>query len=146
MLEEYELRRVQSPEDWVAYHRIRRAILFEARGRSDYNENRPEERDPNNHPLLLLFNGVYIGTLRLDYVAPNLGGIRLFAIDKAFQRKGHGKHFLVLLEKRATSLGITTFEVNSAPEAASYWRRQGFEMIDNAREFPLLRREVARKS
>jgi N-acetylglutamate synthase-like GNAT family acetyltransferase len=146
MLERYELRRVQSQEDWVAYHRIRRTILFEARGRFDYNENGPDERDPDNEPLLLLFNGIYIGTVRLDYVAPNLGIIRLFAIDRPFQRQGHGQCFLSLLEGRATNLGMTTFEANAAPEAVSYWLQQGFELIDGVREFPLLRRTVIRRS
>jgi GNAT superfamily N-acetyltransferase len=142
MLDEYELRQVVSPADWEAYHRIRRTVLFEGRGRFDYNENVPDERSPNNQSLLLLYRGKYIGTVRLDYVAPDLGIIRLFAIDRPFQRAGHGQNFLSLLENHATSHGIKNLEVNAAREAVSYWQQQGFRMIDEAREFPLLGREV----
>ena len=144
MLKEYELKRVVSQSDLEAYHRIRRVELFERRGRVGvYNEAHPDEREANNQPLLLLFEGRYIGTVRLDYVPPDLGIIRLFAIDGPVQRRGHGRNFLSLLESHAKSLGITAFEANSAPESVGFWRRQNFEMIDEAREFPLLRRQLS---
>lgn len=143
MLDDYELRRVASEADWRAYHRIRRIVLFEARGRFDYSENLPDERDPNNHPLVLLFKGEIIGTVRLDFVAPDLGIIRLFAIDQPLQRLGHGSNFLLLLAQYAAALGMTNFEANAAPEAVAFWQRKGFDLIDGAREFPLLRRRVA---
>jgi GNAT superfamily N-acetyltransferase len=139
---EYELRRVISKPDWEAYHRIRRTILFEARGRFDYNAEGPDERHPDNQPLLLLFKSNYIGTVRLDYVAPDIGIIRLFAIDRPFQRCGHGSNFLSLLAKHAAAFGVNIFEANAAPEAVAFWQRKGFKLIDGAREFPLLRREV----
>ena len=143
MLNEYELRQLVSQSDWQAYHRIRRTELFERRGRVGvYNETHPDEHEANNRPFLLLFEGHYIGTVRLDYVPPDLGIIRLFAIDGPVQRLGHGRNFLSLLEGRAKSLGIATFEANSAPEAVGFWRQQSFEMIDEAREFPLLRRRL----
>jgi N-acetylglutamate synthase-like GNAT family acetyltransferase len=143
MVREYELRRVTSPADWEAYHRIRRTILFEARGRIGiYDENGPDERHPDNQSLLLLYNGTYIGTVRLDCAWPDLGVIRLFAIDAPFQRVGHGKRFVSVLSEHAARLGLTAFEVNSAPEAVGFWQRQGFNLIDGTREFPLLQRAV----
>jgi N-acetylglutamate synthase-like GNAT family acetyltransferase len=144
MLKGYELRQVVSQSDWEAYHRIRRTELFERRGKVGvYNETHPDERDANNRPLLLLFEGRYIGTVRLDYIPPNLGIIRLFAIDGPVQRLGHGRNFLSLLESHAKSLGITTLEANSASEEVGFWRQQSFEMIDETREFPLLRRQLS---
>jgi N-acetylglutamate synthase-like GNAT family acetyltransferase len=144
MLKEYELRQVISQLDWEAYHRIRRTEIFESRGRVGvYNETHQDEHEANNQPLLLLFEGRYIGTVRLNYVPPDLGIIRLFAIDGPVQRLGHGRNFLSLLESHAKSFGIATFEANSAPEAVGFWRQQSFEMIDEAREFPLLRRQMS---
>ena len=143
MLPHYELRPVTSAADWEAYHRIRRTILFEARGRVGiYNENGPDERHPNNQSLLLLNNGDYIGTVRLDCVLPDLGILRLFAIDAPFQRAGHGEAFLSIVSAHAAGLGLKIFEVNAAPEAVAFWQRQGFQVIDGAREFPLLQRDV----
>jgi GNAT superfamily N-acetyltransferase len=143
MLKEYELRHVVSGSDWEAYHRIRRTVLFELRGRFGiYNENGPDERHPGNQPLLLLYRNDYIGTVRLDSAGSGLSIIRLFAIDQPLQRQGHGTNFLALLASHATAYGMTAFEVNAAPEAVAFWRRTGFELIDGAREFPLLRRAV----
>ena len=107
-----------------------------------YNENLPDERNPKNQPLLLLYESKYIGTVRLDFVEPDLGIIRLFAIDQPFQRLDHGSNFLLLLAHHAAALGMNSFEANAAPEAVAFWQRTGFKLIDGAREFPLLRREV----
>jgi RimJ/RimL family protein N-acetyltransferase len=47
---ECELRAVQTGADWTAYHRIRRTVLFEARGRFGiYEENNPDDRTEGNH-------------------------------------------------------------------------------------------------
>ncbi len=83
---------VVDPQDWETYHRIRCAELFEARGRIGvYDPDRPEERAANHFPLLLKWNGRGIGTTRLDLRDHGLAVVRLVAITKAEQRKGHGR-------------------------------------------------------
>ena len=58
----YELVKVTIESDWRDYHLLRRQVLWEAMGRNGYDENRPGEYIPTNHPLLLKFDGRSIGT------------------------------------------------------------------------------------
>ena len=69
--------RVAHEADWRSYHAIRRVALWEERGLAGYDENRAEERLPNHHPLLLMFNGQGIGTTRLDDLRDGTGIVRL---------------------------------------------------------------------
>jgi ribosomal protein S18 acetylase RimI-like enzyme len=49
---------------------------------------------------------------------------------------------LSLLEERALTMGVAALEVNSAREAVGFYQRLGFQLIDDARESPLLRRRI----
>jgi len=62
----YELVEVARESDWRDYHTIRREVLWEARGRTSYNDRNRDEYLPANHPLLLRLHGRAIGTTRLD--------------------------------------------------------------------------------
>lgn len=62
----YDLVLVESAADQSAYHRIRRTVLFEARGRFDYIPDGPEEIKEQNLSLIFKFDGQAIGTVRLD--------------------------------------------------------------------------------
>lgn len=42
---------VRSETDWRRYHAIRREVLFERRGRSDYDDTRADERRPGVIPF-----------------------------------------------------------------------------------------------
>lgn len=57
----YELCLVENADDWAAYHRIRRTVLFEARGRFDYVTDGPEELKAENLSLLLKYREQPIG-------------------------------------------------------------------------------------
>lgn len=87
----YELRQVVDACDWASYHRIRRTVLFEARGRFGvYEENHPDERSDANRPLLLLFQGIPVCAVRLDRMSDGSGIVRLMAVEQSVQRRGHG--------------------------------------------------------
>jgi hypothetical protein len=49
----YRLVDVENEADWQAYHGIRRKVLWEARGRSNYDDRQPDEYRSNHYPLLL---------------------------------------------------------------------------------------------
>jgi hypothetical protein len=49
----YELVKVTSESDWRDYHSLRRQVLWEARGRSNYDDRHADEYLPTHHPLLL---------------------------------------------------------------------------------------------
>jgi ribosomal protein S18 acetylase RimI-like enzyme len=117
-IEQCELVRVVIPEHWDAYHRIRREVLFESRGRHGvYDRDHPDEFAQQNHPLLLIAAERPIGTARLDCDPNGRGTVRLVAVAGKDQRRGHGRTMMSLLELYAVKQGCTVLEVNSAPDA-----------------------------
>ena len=142
-LREYELRAVQSEADWSTYHRIRRTVLFEARGQFGvYNENNPDNRKEGNYPLLLAFQGDVVGVVRLDCDSGDVGIIRQLAIDGPAQGVGHGRVLLELLVARGIALGFRALEVNSDKQAVGFYQRFGFNLIHGEREYPLLQLSI----
>jgi GNAT superfamily N-acetyltransferase len=124
---EHELRTPATAADWEEYHRIRRTVLWEARGHFGvYNATHPDEVAPRNLPLLLVFRGVAVGAARLDRQPDGRGVIRRMAIDTHLQRQGHGRTLLNLLEQRARGLGISILEVNLAEDAVTFYRKAGY--------------------
>ena len=123
----YDLVKVTTESDWREYHAIRRHVLWEARGRSGYDDARPAEYAANNTPLLLKLNGRPIGTTRLDNLGDRRGVMRLVAIATEFQRRGHGRILSELVESYARRLGLKTLFVNADPEAVGYYKKMGWE-------------------
>src|SRR5436853_4048492 len=78
-------------EAWDAYHRIRRTILFEGRGRFGvYDPNRPDEYIAGHFPKILMCEAQYIGVVRID-VAGETAFLRRVAIDEPWQHQGFGR-------------------------------------------------------
>jgi len=75
----YRLVDVENEAGWHAYHAIRRSVLWEARGRSNYDDCHEGEYRPNRYPLLLKLAARSIGTTRLvwseDEIARSEAGI-----------------------------------------------------------------------
>jgi GNAT superfamily N-acetyltransferase len=125
---EFTLVDVVDQDDWRDYHHIRRTVLFDARGVSGYDANRPDEHSPTNHPLLLKHDGRdAVGTVRLDQRSAGGGITRLVAIRSDYQRRGLGRLMIGLVEPRALSLAIDTLYVSSAPDAVGFYERIGFQ-------------------
>ena len=123
----YELVVVTRPDDWEAYHAIRRVELFEARGRIGvYDADHPDDRAPNHFPLLLKWNGRGIATTRLDVRASGLAVVRLVAVVKAEQRKGHGRVLAARTEAFARDRGAIKLLVNAVADAVGFYERIGF--------------------
>jgi GNAT superfamily N-acetyltransferase len=123
----YEFTVVRLPEEWEAYHSIRCSELFEARGRIGvYDRDHPDDRPPNHHPLLLKWNGRGIATTRLDMREPGVAIVRLVAVVRAEQRKGHGRVLAVRTEAFARDRGVTKLRVNAAADAVGFYERIGF--------------------
>ncbi len=123
----YELAVVTRPEDWEAYHSIRRIELFEARGRMGvYDADHADDRAPNHFPLLLKWNGRGIATTRLDLRESGLAIVRLVAVVKAEQRKGHGHVLAARTEAFARDRGVIKLLVNAAADAVGFYERIGF--------------------
>lgn len=126
----YDLVLVESAADQSAYHRIRRTVLFEARGRFDYIPDGPEEIKEQNLSLIFKLDGQAIGTVRLDQKSDGRAIVRLVAIATDFQRRGHGTALLERVERLALSLGIRDLLVHSAPDAVGFYQKLGFSPFE----------------
>jgi N-acetylglutamate synthase-like GNAT family acetyltransferase len=124
---DYELIEVADENEWRDYHAIRREVLWEARGRTGYNNKHGDEYLPANHPLLLRLDGRAIGTTRLDDFGNGTGVVRLVAIVTDLQRRGHGRKLAEMVEAYARSRGMTRLFVNVAPDAVGYYEKLGWQ-------------------
>jgi N-acetylglutamate synthase-like GNAT family acetyltransferase len=120
--------KVVTESDWREYHSLRRHVLWEARGRSGYDDTRSEEYNGTNTPLLLKLNGRPTGTSRLDNLGDHKGVVWLVAIATDVQCKGHGRILSELVEDYARRLGLNTLFVNAAPDAVGYYEKMGWEV------------------
>ncbi len=114
------LTNVTNPEDWQAYHHIRRTVLFAGR---PYDDQHGDEYLLNNHPLLLQDHGKPLGVARLDNFGDGTAAVRLVAIAADQQGKGYGRLLDQQLCAYAQALGIKTIYVNAAPEAVNFYQK-----------------------
>ena len=122
---EHELRAPETDEDWLAFHAIRRKVLFENRGKDDYLENHPDDTKIGNHPLVLVHKGEVIGVVRVD-VSESQAWLRRVAIREDLQRQGHGKVLLQLAEKFAKTANCSEVRTNAAVESVGFYERCGY--------------------
>ena len=123
---QYELRGPVDTQEWNAFHAIRRRVLFENRGKGEtYLENHPDDSRPENHPLILVYQGDTIGVMRLD-VAGSFAWLRRLAIREDRQGRGHGRVLLQLAEALARKEGCTEIRTNAAIEAVGFYERCGY--------------------
>lgn len=147
----YELVEVSGPEDWAAYHDIRRQELFEARGRHGiYNPNYPDEYTADKHHYMLKLDGTPLGTTRLDVRGDGTAVFRLVAIAAPEQGKGHGRVLSQLVQERAQAFGARTLLVNAARTAIGYYEKTGWhrhewdvsELVDLASDCVQMRKQL----
>jgi GNAT superfamily N-acetyltransferase len=126
LMPDYELVKVETPAHWDSYHAIRRQVLFEARGLSNYDPNGPDERKQENLSLLLKFENMPVGTVRLDTRPDSTAIVRLVAIREDHQRRGHGSVLLRETEELARLLGVKELRVHAAPDAVVFYEKHGY--------------------
>src|SRR5262245_30003013 len=122
----YELVQVLTADEWRAVHDMRRAELFVHHPGIVYDENHPDDRTPRHFLFLLLLNGRAIGTARLDLAERGKGIMRMVAITRDEQRKGHGRVLQERFETFARGMGVADLYVNAARHAVGFYERMGF--------------------
>jgi GNAT superfamily N-acetyltransferase len=127
----YALRPVRSPQDWAAYHAIRRQAIFAALlpGQA-YDEHDRDEIAPGNFPHVLLRDGEIVGVVRIDLIGQSRAGLRLVGIRSDLQRQGHGRVLLKLAEDVARRLGATEIIINSHPASLAFYLANGYRQGD----------------
>lgn len=115
---------------WLHYHGIRKEELFIARGRGQlYNPRHPDESKQGHFPLLLLADGNPVGTVRLDHLpSPTIAtaAIRLVAITRKEQGKGHGRVLNERVEMLARNQGVSLLVVNAIHTAVGFYKKVGY--------------------
>lgn len=128
---DYELVDVRQPEDWAAFHAIRRVELFEAKGRFGvYNDAHPDDYADFARPFLLKHRGQALGTARLDLFDAKTAAVRLVAITAAAQGRGHGRVMEQMIADRARSFGMQILLVNAADTALGFYEKTGWHRFD----------------
>ncbi|MEN3208947.1 GNAT family N-acetyltransferase [Methylorubrum populi] len=128
----YSLVRVADPSDRQLYHAIRRSSLWEERGRTGYDDARPEELFPNHHSLLLKLDEAGIGTTRLDDLGNGTGIVRLVAITAPIRRNGHGRVLDARVANYARALGLCRLFVSAAADAEGFYSSTGWVRLTRA--------------
>lgn len=124
-----QLRPLATQADWDAYHAIREAELWEARGQSgSYDRAHPDEHAPGNHPMLLVDAGRPVGVVRIDVAGP-VAYLRRVAIAADVQGKGYGRQLLALAERFARQQGAVHIRSNVAPDAVGFYRKAGYREL-----------------
>jgi GNAT superfamily N-acetyltransferase len=138
----YSLRLVRAAEEWQAYHAIRREAIFDLLlpGQA-YDEHDEDEFKPAHLPHLLFRNEEAVGTVRIDLIDSSQAGLRLIAIRRDLQRRGHGAILLELAEQTAAACGRTEIVINSHPTALGFYLSNGYregEWLDAGPVPPML--------
>lgn len=122
----YELRLVETNDDWESWHAIRERVLWEARGEFGiYDRAHPSIRAPNHFPFLLLHNHVPVGAIAVE-VEESDAWLRRVAIVEEKQRRGHGRVMLELAFQEARQRGCTFARSNVATDAVGFYEKLGF--------------------
>jgi GNAT superfamily N-acetyltransferase len=110
------LRPTQSPQEWAAYHAIRRdAIFAPLLPEQAYDERDPDEFEPGNLPHVLIRDGEVVGTVRIDLIDETQAGLRLIGIRRDSQRQGLGAVLLELAERASRAFGRTEVVITAYP-------------------------------
>ena len=122
----YELRTPANDAEWSAYHRIRRAVLFDRRGQgASYDPSHPDEHAPGHHPLILWYNSEPLGVIRIDIDGPT-ATLRRVALREEHQGRGHGRVLLKMAEDFTRARGVRQLESHVDAGAVMFYERCGF--------------------
>ncbi|MEM7792142.1 MAG: GNAT family N-acetyltransferase [Verrucomicrobiota bacterium] len=124
---------LKSPEteaEWIAYHKIRRSILWEARGIFGvYSPAHPDEYEEENFPKLLIKDSEPVGVIRIDLdTSTHSAGFRRVAIIEEKQRKGLGSALMQLSEEFALTHGCDFFHANVSIDAIGFYEKIGYKL------------------
>lgn len=123
----YALRPVRSPQEWAAYHAIRRQAIFATLlpGQA-YDETDPDEVAPGNFPHVLLHDGEIVGVVRIDLIGPKPSRPSPGGHPERSPAARHGRVLLRLAQDAARRLGKTEIIINAPPTSLAFYLANGY--------------------
>jgi GNAT superfamily N-acetyltransferase len=124
-MEHYKLIEATTPEERGFVHNLRRAELFE-RKHVPYNPDHPANHAPGRFTLILKLGDKNIATASLDLLGNKTGAIRMVAVTKEEQRKGHGRILQETFEEFAKGKEVVKLFVNANKVATGFYEKLGY--------------------
>jgi GNAT superfamily N-acetyltransferase len=102
-------------------------VLWEARGRFDYDETHPDDYLASNIPLLLFSGPTAVATVRLDLLDDaTTAAFRRLAVVPERERQGYGRTLMEKAEAMAMERGRRFFTATVAKSAVPFWEKIGY--------------------
>ena len=145
----HKLRSPATDAEWLAYHAIRRHVLFERRGNgAAYDPNHPDETRPGHYPLVLWAGSEAVAVIRVDVgVEDGVAFFRRVAVREDLQGHGHGRRLLEHAEQFARAHDCSHAASYVDPSAIGFYERCGFHRaLEAAAGRSVLMRKAIRAS
>lgn len=91
-----------------------------------YDRNHADDKNPNNHCFIFLYNDTPVATVRLDLIGIDTFAIRLVAVLPEYQNRKIGSKMLCAIEDFAKEKGIVKLVTNSALNATKFYESNGY--------------------
>lgn len=112
-------------QEWDAYHRIRKTLLFEPRG-VQYDPHHPSITAENHYNFVLMRGTDIIGAIAVELLDNERAALRSLVIDTPYQNRGYGDKFLRMIERWILHQNRTKIVLHSVPQAVSFYKRAGY--------------------
>ncbi len=126
----FELRRPGSKSEWAAYHSIRERSFYVPFGldkiMGPYDPAFPDQYRDEYTPLVLIRNGIVVGTLGLQDMGDGVVQVRAVGVEPACQHRGYGTIMISLAEDLARRHGFTRAWVYSDESAVMFYARNAY--------------------
>ncbi|MEZ5935965.1 MAG: GNAT family N-acetyltransferase [Alphaproteobacteria bacterium] len=132
------VRRPCTPEEWAAYHHLRRTELFEPHlPQVTYDPDFPDNWTRAVFHVGLIVDGALSGCVQLRRLSETEASIELVAVERHRRGRGLGRKMLEELETFAGLQGCRTLRVFANPNALGFYEKLDFEHSDDDPRTPL---------
>lgn len=121
----FELRGPRTGSEWKAYHSLRERSFWAGLGLDrlygSYDASQSDQRGEHYTPLILMRNGIMVGTLGLQDMGEGIVQLRGVGVEPACQRRGYGSVMLAMAEDGAQRHGFQRAWVYSHETAVMFY-------------------------
>ena len=125
MMDQGQLATVQTSREWSAYHRIRKAQIFDPIGVL-YDPHHPTITAPHHHHFVLYQGTHIVSVAHVELLNEQEAALRSLATDVPFQRQGYGAQAMGILEKWIRSQGRSILKMHARLSAVPFYQKLGY--------------------